>query len=44
MNSSYNIIKVAFPVELVSQGDNIEIRFKLKIYTFRGFEPDDKKR
>jgi cell division protein FtsL len=44
MNSSYNIIKVAFPVELVSQGDNIEIRFKLKIYTFRGFEPDDKER
>ena len=44
MNSSQNIIKVAFPVKLKSQGDNIEIRFKLKIYTFRGFEIDGQKR
>lgn len=44
MNSSQNIIKIAFPVQLKSQGDNIEIRFKLKIYTFRGFDPDVEKR
>lgn len=43
MNSSQNVIKVSFPVKLQSQGDSIEIRFKLKIYTFRGFDPDEKR-
>jgi len=44
MNSSQNIIKVAFPVHLESLGDNIEIRFRLKIYTFRRFEIYDQQR
>ena len=44
MNSSQNIIKVAFPVHLKSQGDNIEIRFRLKIYTFRSFDINNEKR
>ncbi len=44
MNSSHNIIKVAFPVHLKSQGEKIEIRFKLKIYTFKKFKADNEKR
>ena len=37
INSSNNIIKIAFPVELKSTGKTIDIRFKLKVYTFKRF-------
>ena len=38
INSSSNIIKVDFPLQLKAVNKNIEIRFKLKIYTFKRLE------
>jgi len=37
INSSRNIIKLSFPLKFNSKGKSIDIRFKLKIYTFNRF-------